>query len=231
MKRTNTLLAALGLAAAFTVCSVVAASPARDGGTKSDKPASADKGDKKSEKKSAAAAGATVGQKAPDFQFKDLSGASHSLSEFAGKTVVLEWTNPGCPVCREKFESGAVTKMMAAAKKADPNTVFIFINSTNPGAGGSADATAKYLKDNKVEAMAFFEADGTVGKMYGAKTTPHCFVIDPKGVLAYAGAIDDAKDGNKGVNYVVAAVEAVKSGKAPAVASSKPYGCSVKYGK
>lgn len=74
MKRTNTLLAALGLAAAFTVCSVVAASPARDGGTKSDKPASADKGDKKSEKKSAAAAGATVGQKAPDFQFKDLSG-------------------------------------------------------------------------------------------------------------------------------------------------------------
>jgi len=244
MTRRNTLVASMSMVLAFGAAALMAAAPADDttgtGGQAKDyragqdhpsagKKKDGDKGDKARAKD--AKGGATIGQKAPEFQFTDVTGKSHSLSEFAGKTVVMEWINPGCPICKGKVESGAVAKMMTQVKEADPTAVFIFVNSTNPDMGGSADSSAKYLKDNKIEGIAFWEADGAVGHLYGAATTPHLFVIDKTGTLAYSGAIDDERADKKGVNFVVNAVKALKEGKTPSPATSKPYGCDVKYSK
>lgn len=178
----------------------------------------ADKGDK------AEKAGATVGQPAPAFTLKDSAGKSVSLSDYAGKIVVLEWINPGCPVCKDKMQSGAVTKMMTESRAADSDVVFLFINSTHAMADKPA-ASGEYLATYKVSAPALIDGDGAVGKAYGAKTTPHCYVIDSKGVLAYNGAIDDKGS----TNYVVNAVKALKEGKAVTPSTTRPYGCGVKY--
>lgn len=242
MTNRKTLIAStMGLALAFGAAALMGAAPQSGGNSAPPTTPPTNKHDghdhkdghkhDKSEKSARSKGAATVGQKAPDFQFKDLNGQSHSLGEFAGKTVVLEWINPGCPVCKGKFEKGDVTKMMQQAKAADPNVVFIFINSTEPGQGGSVESSAAYLKNNKVDALAFWEGEGTIGRLYDAKTTPHVFVIDKNGVLAYAGAIDDADSDKKGVNFVVEAVKALQAGKTPSPATTKPYGCSVKYPK
>ena len=124
------------------------------------------------------------------------------------------------------MEDGSVAKMMADAKAADPDAVFLLVNSTHSMADKPA-TNADYMKANKVIATALVDGDGAVGHMYGARTTPHCYVIDPKGTLAYDGAIDDK--GSK--NYVVDAVTAIKQGKAVSPATTKPYGCPVKYKK
>jgi len=169
---------------------------------------------------------ATVGKPAPAFTLKDTAGKEVKLADFAGKVVVLEWINPGCPVCKGKFEDGSVTKMIEASKAIDPDVVFLFINSTAATADRPQES-ADYMKANKVVGTGLIDGDGAVGHMYGAKTTPHCYVIDAKGVLAYNGAIDDKGS----TNYVVDAVKALKEGKAVSPATTKPYGCSVKYGK
>jgi len=180
----------------------------------------ADKGDK------AEKAGATVGQPAPAFTLKDSAGKSVSLSDFAGKTVVLEWINPDCPVCKGKMQDKSVSKMITAARAVDPTVVFLFINSTHYMADKPA-ASGEYLTSYEVSAPALIDGDGAVGKAYGAKTTPHCYVIDSKGVLAYNGAIDDQGS----TNYVVNAVKSLKEGKAVTPSTTRPYGCGVKYKK
>ena len=203
------LIATCGIAAALAT-GVAYASPAQD---------------KKAEKADSHAH-AKIGAAAPAFTLKDTSGKDVSLADFKGKVVVLEWMNPGCPVCREKVESGAVGKMMSDAKAINPDVVFLFINSTAATAGNPKES-ADYLAKNKVEATALIDGDGKVGHMYAAKTTPHCYVIGADGNLAYDGAIDDKGS----TNYVVAAVKALKDGKAMSPATTKPYGCSVKYKK
>lgn len=236
MDRRTSLLASMSLAMAFGAAALMGAAPPPDGqgaGTPpakgTDKDGSHDghkheKGERREGKK-----GATVGQKAPDFKFTDANGKAQSLADFAGKTVVLEWINPGCPVCKGKMTDGSVAKMITNSKAADSNVVFIFVNSTESAKGGSAESSAKYLKENKIDAITFWEGDGTVGRLYGAQTTPHLFVIDGKGVLQYSGAIDDAEAEKKGTNYVVEAVKAIKAGNTPSPSSTRPYGCSVKY--
>ncbi len=183
-----------------------------------------EKGEKKAESKKGN--GAKVGSPAPAFTLKDASGKDVSLSDFKGKVVVLEWINPGCPVCKGKMDDGSVAKMMADAKAVNPDVAFLFINSTAAMADEPEDS-AEYLKDHKIEAPALIDGDGAVGRMYGAKTTPHCYVIDASGALAYEGAIDDQKD----TNYVVKTVKSLKAGEAVSPANTKPYGCSVKYKK
>ena len=204
------LIATCGLAAALAT-GVAVAMPAGD----KDKAAKAD-----------SHAHAKVGDAAPAFTLKDTSGKDVSLSDFKGKVVVLQWMNPGCPVCRDKCEGGAVTKMMADAKAINADVVFLFINSTAATAGNPQES-ADYLKKNKVDAPALIDGDGTVGHAYNARTTPHCFVIGADGKLAYDGAIDDKGS----TNYVVNAVKALKDGKAVSPATTSPYGCSVKYKK
>ncbi|MFN3591180.1 MAG: thioredoxin family protein [Thermaurantiacus sp.] len=185
----------------------------------------------------AAPAGAapTVGQPAPAFTVTDSNGQRHSLSDFRGRTVVLEWTNADCPFVKKFYEPGAMQRMQADATK--NGVVWLTVNSGAPGKQGHvtpAQANAK-MKSAGFNATAYIpDADGTLGRLYGARTTPHMFVIDPKGTLVYAGGIDDTPTANsadiaKARNFVQLALADVAAGRAVATPTSRPYGCSVKY--
>ena len=169
-----------------------------------------------------------VGDPAPGFQLQDLDGKQVSLADFRGKTVVLEWMNPNCPFSRR--HSDKKTMQSTATKHAD--AVWLAINSTNPSHADHLDTAAykKFLTDEGISYSVLLDPTGQTGKAYGALTTPHMFVIDGQGKVAYAGAIDDDPRGSGAkVNHVDAALTALEAGKAPDPASTRPYGCSVKY--
>ena len=169
-----------------------------------------------------------VGQPAPGFTLPDLEGKQVSLESLKGKTVVLEWINPNCPVSRRHADA----KTMTSTSARHPDAVWIGINSTSSGHGDFL-ATAdhkKYNTDKGIGYTVLYDTKGDVGRAYGAATTPHMYVIDAEGKIAYMGAIDDApRGGNASVNYVDSALGALEGGKRPEPASTKPYGCSVKY--
>ena len=171
-------------------------------------------------------AAAEVGKAAPDFTGKTLDGKTVSLADFKGKTVVLEWYNPGCPAVRKFYDAG---KMQEFQKQViAQGGVWLIINT----GGHEIKESTTYYPGTVVQ-----DANQSIGRAYEAKVTPHCYVIDDKGVLVYKGAIDSgsvatkAAEIDKSTNYVLAAVKAVKEGKAPEVANTKPYGCGVKYNK
>jgi peroxiredoxin len=173
-----------------------------------------------------------VGDPAPAFTLKCLSGTNHSLAEFTGKIVVLEWTNPGCPVVQRHYQDG----LMPAAQKAarEKGVIWLAVNSTNPGHSNyreAADLRTAYVGWNAAYAAQLMDPDGVAGQAYGAKTTPHIFVIDAQGKIAYNGAIDDDTSGSKAdrTNYALAAIDALIAGQPVAVTTTRPYGCSVKY--
>ncbi|MDX2081014.1 MAG: thioredoxin family protein [Terrimicrobiaceae bacterium] len=176
-----------------------------------------------------------VGKPAPDFTLKDTTGKEHSLSDFKGKTVVLEWVNHGCPFVVKHYGSGNMQKIQKDATADD--VVWLSICSSAPGKQGhmsASDAAAKKKEVGSNATAYLLDEDGKVGKLYGAKVTPEMYVINADGVLVYHGAIDDKKstdaadiDGAK--NYVVAALDEVLAGKPVSTATSTPYGCSVKY--
>ena len=178
---------------------------------------------------------ATVGEPAPAFTLTDSHGKAHSLSDFRGKTVVLEWTNAECPFVKKHYGSGNMQKQQAAAV-AD-GVIWLTINSGAPGKQGhvSGDQANAIQTNWKAANTAYLiDADGTVGRAYDAKTTPHMYVIDQDGVLRYNGAIDSIASADKGdlakaIQYVPAALSAVADGKTPEPALTRPYGCSVKY--
>jgi hypothetical protein len=180
---------------------------------------------------------ARIGQPAPDFSLPDLSGKTQKLSDYRGKIVVLEWVNPGCPIVRKHYESH---NMQATQKAAVADgVIWLSINSASyPGAQGNlavADA-ARWEKEMGATATAYLRDEtGKVGHLYGARTTPHMFVIDKEGVLRYNGAIDsipsaDPDDIPRATNYVNAALSAIKAGKPVAKPSTQPYGCHIQYG-
>jgi len=181
------------------------------------------------------AAKAKVGEAAPDFTLTDLSGASHSLSDFAGKTVVLEWVNPDCPFVVKHYKSGNMPSLQTSAT--GDGVVWLLINSGSPGAQGDyAPEKVKAWKEKTGAApTAYFrDQDGMVGRLYGAKTTPHMYVINPEGTLVYNGAIDSEASANpadiaEAENYGVSALAAVAAGEKPEKMNTRPYGCSVKY--
>jgi glutathione peroxidase-family protein len=173
-----------------------------------------------------------IGKKVPDFTLKDLDGKSHSLSDFKGKTVVLEWTNPNCPFVQRVYGQ----KIMPTVQKemTRKGVVWLSINSTNPDHGDFESVSS--LKETYQEWNADFTAmlldpDGKVGKMFHARTTPHMFVITGDGTLAYDGAIDDDPRGSKSekTNYIEAAFTELNAGKSVTMSVTRPYGCSVKY--
>lgn len=179
-----------------------------------------------------------VGKPAPDFTLTDINGQSHSLSSFKGKTVVIEWVNPQCPfVVKHYDKSGNIPKTQKAAT-AD-GVVWLQVNSGHPGAEGDFDAAQvkAWMAKNNVASTAYFrDSDGKVGRLYDARNTPQLFIVDPAGVLRYAGAIDSirsskAEDIAQATNYVSTALAELKAGKEVSNKSTKPYGCSVKYGK
>ncbi len=182
-----------------------------------------------------ALASATVGQPAPAFSATDSNGRSRSLADFRGKTVVLEWFNPECPFVQKFYQPGAMQKLQADAAKA--GVVWLTINSGAPGKQGHlspAEANA-FIRANGVASAAYLpDPSGTIGRAYDARTTPHMFVIDPRGTLVYAGGIDDIQSANssdiaKAWNHVTAALADVQAGRPVGTPTSRPYGCSVKY--
>jgi hypothetical protein len=179
---------------------------------------------------------AEVGQPAPDFTLTDITGAKHQLSTYQGKTVVLEWVNPDCPIVQKHYnQSGNMPKLQQAA--AADGVVWLSINSAAPGKEGDYDAAAvaAWMKRVGAAPSAYFrDPAGTVGRLYGARNTPHMFVIDARGTLVYEGAIDsirsaDPADIAKAENYVTAALAALKAGRPVSPSATQPYGCSVKY--
>jgi len=173
----------------------------------------------------AATTGATIGKPAPDFTLKDVSGKDVKLADSKGKITVLVWGNAECPA----FGRVAKGKLFDKAyNQIKDKVVWYTVDST---ATAKADDAKKFATENAVPGMWLMDPTGATGKAYGAKTTPHAFVIDAKGNLAYMGAFDDdAKGGNdKARNYVVEAVEALSKGSTVATATTDPYGCSVKY--
>jgi len=178
---------------------------------------------------------AKVGKNAPEFTLTDASGEKHSLSDFEGKFVVLEWINFDCPFVKKYYNSGQMQKLQEEYSKKD--ITWLAICSSAPGKQGyfSGDELTAAIKNHKMKSDAYLiDSDGTVGKMYQAKTTPNMFIIDPEGTLIYAGAIDDkpspkmeSLDGAR--NYVSEALDLAISGKEVKVKATQPYGCSVKY--
>ncbi|MCJ8159417.1 redoxin domain-containing protein [Sphingomonas sp. LaA6.9] len=180
-------------------------------------------------------AGQATGAKAGNFRVNDASGKVIELAQFKGKTVVLEWNNPGCPFVQKHYASGNMQKTQAAAR-AD-GVVWLTINSGAPGKQGymTGPEAQKFVKDQKSNASFYLlDPKGVVGKGYGAKTTPQMFIIDKDGTLVYQGGIDDkatakASDIPGARNHVTAALAEMKAGKPVSVRESRPYGCSVKY--
>lgn len=184
----------------------------------------------------ALAAMANVGQPAPAFTVTDIAGNTHKLADYKGKTVVLEWVNPECPfVVKHYDKSGNIPALQKSATT--EGVVWISINSAAAGKQGDFDATEveSWMKRVKAAPTSYVrDSQGELGRLYGAKTTPHLFVIGPDGVLVYDGAIDSIRSAKpddiaKADNYVKAALTAVKSGQAVPKSTSTPYGCPVKY--
>lgn len=178
---------------------------------------------------------AEVGKPAPDFALKDLDGKETRLSAFRGKTVVLEWFNPGCPFVKNAHTKGSLKD--AAARHTKNGIVWLAINSGAPGKQGAGlEANRAGVKTFSMPNPVLLDEAGEVGKKYGATNTPHLMIVDPSGNLAYRGAVDNSPDGEgespsggKLVSYVDEAIAAVTSGRAPVPAETKAYGCSVKY--
>lgn len=183
----------------------------------------------------AANAAVDVGEMAPDFTAVDTNGVEHNLSDFKGKNVVLEWSNHECPFVVKHYEPGNMQKVQKMAT--DNGAVWITIVSSAEGKQGAVDAAEanKIMEEVGANSTArILDPSGEIGKLYGAKTTPHMFVIDKEGKIAYMGAIDSDSSFKQSsidgaTNYVTAALESLKAGEAVEVTSTKPYGCSVKY--
>jgi peroxiredoxin len=178
---------------------------------------------------------ARVGEAAPDFTATGSDGKAYHLADLKGKYVVLEWHNQGCPYTQKHYESGNMQRMQK--EWTGHGVEWFTVISSAPGAQGYVDASAEnsYLtKMHAVPTAALLDSSGELGHLYGAKTTPHMFIIDPQGVLIYDGAVDDrpttdVSDVNGATNYVSVALSQAMSGKAVATPTTRPYGCSVKY--
>lgn len=182
-----------------------------------------------------ASADQVTGAPAGNFKLTDMNGRTVELAQFKGKTVVLEWNNPGCPFVKKHYDSGNMQKTQAAATAG--GAVWLTINSGAPGKQGYMTGTeAKaFVTGAKARPSNYLlDPRGVVGKGYGAKTTPHMYIIDPAGKLVYQGGIDDKPTASQADiatarNHVTAALGELKAGKPVSVAESRPYGCSVKY--
>lgn len=181
------------------------------------------------------AEGPVVGKNAPAFALSDMNGKKTDLADFRGKTVVLEWVNHGCPFVKKHYQSGNLPSLQK--EFTGRGVVWLSICSSAEGKQGHMTREAwkaVYKEKNMASTAVLLDPTGKVGQLYGAKTTPHMFVIDSKGLLVYNGAIDDTptpdpEDVPGAKNYVRAALENILSGKPVETPSTTPYGCGVKY--
>lgn len=176
-----------------------------------------------------------TGAQAPAFSVQDANGATRTLGEFAGQTVVLEWTNHGCPYVRKHYDSGNMQALQQEA--AADGIVWLQVISSAPGEQGHLDAAgalARVETDNASPAATLLDPSGAMGRAYGARTTPHMYIVNGDGVLVYQGAIDDrpsarASSLEGATNYVRAALDDLAAGRAVQVPETTAYGCNVKY--
>ncbi len=219
MRRITSIVACLGLAATAAMASTTTPAP-------SSIELAAD----------APAAKAKIGEKAPAFKMKDLDGKEHALADFKGKIVVLEWFCPTCPYSGGKsrnsvHSTGQVQKLMDDMKKVDENVVYLLVDSSTAKMRMSPAELVKkdkeVVKQLDIKAPVLIDADTKVAAAYGAKTTPHCYVIDGEGVLRYMGAFSDRAE----TNYVLKAVTAIKNGSTVSPTEMRPWGCGVKIRK
>src|SRR6266480_485747 len=176
-----------------------------------------------------------VGAAAPDFNLLDASGKPHSLSEYKGKYVVLEWFNPDCPFVKKHYGSGNMQKLQG--QYTGKGVVWLTIDSNAPGSEGnlSPEQAQKVMRDlNTKQTALLLDPEGKAGRAYNARNTPHMFVINPEGKIIYEGAIDSKASPNpadipSSTNYVKVALDESLAGKAVTTPQTKPYGCSVKY--
>jgi len=176
-----------------------------------------------------------VGKPAPEFSAADTSGQRRTLSDVKGSFVVLEWFNPDCPFVRKHYDSGNMQGLQQAYTQR--GVVWWSINSSAPGKQGhlTPEGAQQFVQQREAHPTAvLLDPDGTIGRLYGAKTTPHMFIIDPHGAVIYAGAIDDIAspdpaDIPEAINYVATALDETMDGQPVTVPESRPYGCSVKY--
>lgn len=180
------------------------------------------------------AAPAAVGQPAPDFTLPDTGGQPVKLSQFKGKPVVLEWNNPGCPFVRKHYQGNLQALQKDFTQR---GVVWLAINSTRSDSADylAPDRLAAWMRDQGASPSAtLMDEAGTVGKAYGARVTPHMYIVDAQGRLVYAGGIDSipssrVADIEKATNYVRQGLEDLLAGQPLRVATSLPYGCSIKY--
>ena len=182
-----------------------------------------------------AQANVEVGKPAPDFSGVDSDGNMQTLSQYKGKTVVLEWTNHDCPYVRKHYHSG---NMQALQKEAtSKGIIWLSIISSAPGKQGhvsAAQANELTKSRNAAPTAVILDESSAIGRLYGAKTTPHMYIINPAGDLVYMGGIDNIASSNeddipKATNYVKVALQDLAEGKPIADQVTRPYGCSVKY--
>jgi peroxiredoxin len=179
----------------------------------------------------------SVGSTAPDISVTDSKGKTHTLSQYKGKYIVLEWFNPECPFVKKHYGGGNMQKLQE--EFTGKGVVWLTIDSSAPGLEGhlTAEQAEKKMTEWKTKQTAFLiDADGKAGQTYGAKNTPQMFVISPEGKIVYEGAIDSKaspkpEDIPTSTNYVKAALDESMAGKPVTTPNSKPYGCSVKYKK
>jgi len=183
----------------------------------------------------AAHAGVSVGQPSPDFTGIDSNGNQHTLSQYKGKTVVLEWTNHDCPYVKKHYNSGNMQELQKQAT-AD-GVVWLSVISSKPGKQGhvsGAQANKLTQSRNAAPTAVILDETSEIGRLYGAKTTPHMYIVDKTGQLVYMGGIDSIPSSNEAdiagaKNYVRVALDAIAAGKAIEDSVTRPYGCSVKY--
>jgi len=182
---------------------------------------------------------AKLGEKAPTWTLTDADGTEHKLEDFKGKTVILEWYNPDCPYVVGIYEKGVPQKTWEKLQKMCDDYVYLLVNSTATGRGcvmpkyEVIERGVTFLKEHKFDVPMLVDYDGTVGKMYGARTTPHMFITDGEGVLRYQGAYTNDSNPKKtdpdAMNYVLNAVTQLMAGETVSPDYEKPWGCSVKY--
>ncbi|WP_437968260.1 thioredoxin family protein [Sorangium sp. So ce260] len=232
----NKLIPLTFLAAALAACTQPgeASAPAATGAAAA-QPAKADAPAKPAEAKveKAPATKAKIGQPAPDFTLPDLDGKPVKLADFKGKTVVLEWFNPGCPFVQLAHRKGGLKDV--PAQHTQKGVVWLAINSGAPGKQGTArDENVKAKQEFGMSYPLLIDEKGDVGRAYGAERTPHMYIIDPQGTLVYAGAIDSTKggepeQGEQVTNYVDAALAELAASKPISTKETEAFGCSVKY--
>ncbi len=182
-------------------------------------------GDKGKYKDKGGSGSAAIGQPAPAFSLPDQAGTTVNLADFSGKIVVLEWFNEECPIVVGHYKAGTMNTLYS--KYAPKDVVWLAVNSTK---GNTNDSNKAAATDWKVDRPILNDSSGTVGHLYGAKTTPHMYIVDGNGILVYMGAIDNQSKDNS-VNYVDKALTELLAGNSVSEPQTKPYGCSVKYAK